>query len=234
MTNTLHRQGSIESLKGDYIIFATAATGYNRKGSAPKKKAFLEMCMKYGPVNISRRLLEHKKANFLVELFRERSQPRFYRDGRPTPELLKRWWEIIEATEDDTIALAVFDSVDKLREVVKEVKAADLGLCINITALHEDTDRVLREAGIIRHTIEHSLGFHGRTDLLPPRPILEISTMCGHGMVGFNLVRRMLDEVKLGRITPQRAAEYLMKPCWCGAFNPVRAASLLQHYRDKV
>ena len=118
--------------------------------------------------------------------------------------------------------------------MVKEVKAADLGISINTNALHDDTDQALRDAGIIRHTIEHSLGFHGQRERLPNPDILALSTMCGHGMVAHNLAKRMLDGVKLGQLSPDRAAEYLMKPCTCGAFNPARAVKLLTADRDRV
>ena len=42
MTNTLHRQGELESLKHDYIIFAHTAKGKNREGSAEKNREFDE------------------------------------------------------------------------------------------------------------------------------------------------------------------------------------------------
>ncbi len=52
MTNTLHRQGSAESLKNDYIIFAHTAKGITRGGSAPKLREFMRICLKYRPANI--------------------------------------------------------------------------------------------------------------------------------------------------------------------------------------
>jgi hypothetical protein len=52
MTNTLHRQGTLENLKNDYVIFAYTAKGINREGSAPKLQQFLRICLKYDPVNI--------------------------------------------------------------------------------------------------------------------------------------------------------------------------------------
>ncbi len=52
MTNTLHRQGTVENLKNDYVIFAYTAKGVNREGSAPKLREFLRICLKYNPVNI--------------------------------------------------------------------------------------------------------------------------------------------------------------------------------------
>ena len=110
---------------------------------------------------------------------------------------------------------------------VGDVKEAKLGLCVNVNAIHEDTDRVARGAGIVRHTIEHSLGVYGRVERLPSAEILELSTMCGHGMVSFNLVRKMFYLVSMGQMSIDRGAELLAKPCVCGVFNPARAARIL-------
>ncbi len=52
MTNTLHRQGSAESLRNDYVIFAHTAKGITREGSAPKLREFMRICLKYHPVNM--------------------------------------------------------------------------------------------------------------------------------------------------------------------------------------
>ena len=52
MTNTLHRRGTSESLKNDYVIFAHTAKGITREGSAPKLQEFMRICLKYHPVNI--------------------------------------------------------------------------------------------------------------------------------------------------------------------------------------
>jgi hypothetical protein len=47
-----------------------------------------------------------------------------------------------------------------------------------------------------------------------------------HGMVSFNLIRKMIEYVKPRRLTPKKAARIMAK-CWeCGAFNPVRAEML--------
>ncbi len=55
--------------------------------------------------------------------------------------------------------------------------------------------------------------------------------MCGHGMVSFSFIRKMIDYVKLGRLTPKEAAKMLAKCCECGAFNPSRAEALLERVR---
>lgn len=233
MTNTMHRQGTVESLQQDYIIFSTTAAGFNRTGSEEAQKRFIEIMMKHRPVNmgLSRNVaLREKKPNFIWEAIRDRFHGRKYRNGQPTEETRRRWEEALHHGPEKGERLrshAVFDSVDKLAAAVRDVKDADLGLCVNINAIHEDTDRVAREAGIIRHTIEHSLGFHGRVERLPSAEVMELSTMCGHGMVSYNLVRKMIYLVGIGQISTDRAAELLSKPCSCGVFNPARAVRIL-------
>ena len=206
MTNTLHRQGTLENLQGDYVIFARPAAGINREGCAPKLKEFLRICLKHNPVNMG------NEENCGV--------PR------------EKWPEMIDKTTDNVGATATFADLDSLRAVLDELKEADLGISINITGLAEAVHECCRSVGITRHSIEHSLGFHGRVERLPSRSILEINTMCGHGMVSFNLVKKMIDYVKLGKLTPEQAAKILAKPCACGAFNPERAAKLLERFRD--
>ena len=103
-----------------------------------------------------------------------------------------------------------------------------LGISINISGLLDEVQACCRKAGIQRHSAEHSLGFWGAKDRLPEREILEFNTMCGHGMVSFNLIRKMIEYVKLRRLTPQKAAKIMAKCCECGAFNPVRAEMLLE------
>jgi hypothetical protein len=58
--------------------------------------------------------------------------------------------------------------------------------------------------GIERHSAEQSLGFWGRVDLLPERDVLAVNTLCGHGMVSFNLIRKMMDYVRMRRLTRRK------------------------------
>ena len=46
-----HRQGKLEDLKGDYVIFTSIAKEI-KPGTAPKIHEFLKICNKYGPINI--------------------------------------------------------------------------------------------------------------------------------------------------------------------------------------
>lgn len=237
MTNTMHRQGTLESLRQDYIIFSTTAVGFNRKGSEKAQERFVEIMMKHRPVNMgigTDATAMEKKPNFVWEAIRDRFHGRQYRNGQPIQKTCQRWCEALR-NRDKSESLrshAVFDNADKLSAALRELKEADLGLCVNVNAIHDDTDRIAREAGIVRHTIEHSLGFHGRVERLPSAEVLELSTMCGHGMVSFNLARKMMDLVSVGRISTDRAAELLSKPCACGVFNPTRAARILTNIQQ--
>jgi hypothetical protein len=126
---------------------------------------------------------------------------------------------------------ALFADLDTLRNVVEELVEADLGLPIVISGLMDEVRQCCRSANIERHSAEHSLGFWGAKDRLPERHILEFNSMCGHGLVSFNLIRKMIEYVKLKRLTPKKAAAIMAKCCECSAFNPVRAEMLLEKAR---
>jgi len=204
MTNTLHRQGPLESLKNDYVIFAHTAKGITREGSAPKLQEFMRICLKYAPVNIG----DSKQGNSLQDDI----------------DIQK----LISNQEDGAGATAVFTDLDTLRKVVEDLIRADLGLSINISGLMDEVQQCCRKAGTERHSAEHSLGFWGAKDRLPEREIMNFNTMCGHGMVSFNFIRKMIEYVKLKQLTPKKAAAIMGKCCECGAFNPVRAEMLLE------
>jgi hypothetical protein len=204
MTNTLHRQGNRESLKKDYVIFAHTAKGITREGSAPKLQEFMRICLKYHPVNIG----DTRQGNILQDDI----------------DIQK----LIANQGDGAGAEAVFTDLETLQKVVEDLIRADLGISINISGLLDEVQACCRRAGIERHSAEHSLGFWGAKDRLPEREILEFNTMCGHGMVSFNFIRKMIEYVKLRRLTPKKAARIMAKCCECGAFNPARAEMLLE------
>ena len=209
MTNTLHRQGTKESLKGDYVIFATTAMGISREGSASKIQEFMRICLKHNPVNIG----DGKRGNILQDDI----------------EIQK----LIATQKDGPGAAAVFTDLDTLQKVVEELIRANLGISINISGLLDGVQECCRKAGLERHSVEHSLGFWGARDRMPEREILEFNTLCGHGLVSFNLIRKMIEYVKLRRLTPKEAARIMGKCCECGVFNPARAEMLLEGMQKK-
>ena len=206
MTNTLHRLGTRENLSHDYIVFLSAAQGINREGCAEKLKRFLRLALEEGPVNI----------------------------GSMGRNLFTADWEtIVTSITDDSGATATFSDPEAVRRLVGKLKEADMGISVNISGLAAEVDDILRSQGIVRHSIEHSLGILGRTERLPTRQILELTTMCGHGLVSYNHARKMVDWVKLGKLKPREAARYLARPCVCGAFNVDRAEELLAKAVEK-
>jgi len=209
MTNTLHRQGALDNLKKDFVVFIQLAKGINDKGAAPKIREFLRICLKYHPVNLA--------------LFREGT-------------ILQDDFDIhkaISTVEDGSLVTAVFKDLDSLEQVLNDLIRADLGISINISGLLDEVQACCRKAGIERHSVEHSLGIWGAKERLPEKNILELNTMCGHGMVSFNLIRKMVDHVKLRRLTTKEAARIMAKCCACGAFNPTRAEMLLEKMKKQ-
>ena len=204
MTNTLHRQGTEEELKEDYVIFATTARGITREGSAPKIQEFMRICLKHDPVNIG----SSRQGNILqddVEIH-----------------------ELIANLGDGAGAAAVFTDLDTLQKVISELIEADLGVSINVSGLLDGVQQCCRGNGTERHSVEQSLGFWGSRDRLPEREILAFNTLCGHGLVSFNLIRKMIEHVKMRRLTPREAAKIMGKCCECAVFNTVRAEHLLE------
>lgn len=202
MTHTLHRTGTLGSLEHDYVVFAMAAQGINRNGAAKKLRKFLEIVLKYNPVNFG-----DMKTGNAISVGRDK---------------------VMAGIQDNSIVHGVFTDTDTVARLLDELREVDLGVSVVVSGLLEHVDQCCRNAGLRRHTVEYSLGVWGRTDLLPEREVLEISTMCGHGMVSFNLIRHLAEQVERKRLTPEVAARELAANCHCGVFNPERAAMLLR------
>jgi len=203
MTNTLHRKGSVEDLKGDYVIFTTIAKDL-KPGTAPKIHEFLKICNKYGPVNVG----SSKLGNVLQDDV--------------------TFNDLITQLKDGSTSAAVFTDVDTLSKVIADLVEADLGISINVSGILEGVQECCKMSGISRHSAEQSLGFWGAKDRLPERDVLEINTLCGHGLVSFNFIHKLMDLVRMRKYTPKEAAKILGKCCECGVFNTLRAEKLLE------
>lgn len=202
MTHTLHRMGSEENLEGDYVVFAMAAQGVNRDGAAEKLRRFLEIVYKHRPINCG----DMKTGNGIQVGYKA----------------------VLDGIQDNSIVHGVFTDCGTVSKVLDDLRREDLGVSVVVSGLLEHVDKCCRDAELNRHTVEYSLGILGDTDRLPEREVLEISTMCGHGMVSFNLVKSMVEKVEKGSITADEAAKKLAANCHCGVVNPRRAAMLLK------
>ena len=219
MTNTLHRYGEAESFQDDYIIFAIASKGRNDEGALEKLRQFLKIAVKFNPVNLGDAIhggaLRPSKSMNPTSHWSRNTQPDFQ--------------AVINGLNAPTTVAAVFDNRPAAEDFVNAIKAANLGLSINISTSIDGAEQCCFAAAIPRHSIGYSLGFEGTTAKLPDENVLLLSTMCGHGMISHNLAKKMIDWVKEGRRTPAEAACYLTRFCSCGVFNPARAARILSH-----
>jgi hypothetical protein len=140
---------------------------------------------------------------------------------------------VIAGLDTTTTAAAVFDNRPAAEDFVQAVKAADLGLSVNISTSIEGAEQCCDQANLCRHSVGYSLGFEGKTERLPSEDVLKLSTMCGHGMVSPSLAKKMIDWVKEGRRTPEQAVSYLTRFCSCGVFNPARGKRILEEARTR-
>jgi len=202
MTHTLHRLGNPNNLHDDYVVLAIPAKGINDDGAHKGLRRFMELAFELEPVNAG----DVKTGNIFTHS-RE---------------------EILAGIQDVTAVHAVFTEKGKVVELLKRVREADLGISIVVSGLFDQVGDCANQAGLSQHTTESSLGVWGRVDRLPDADVLQVTTMCGHGLIAPNTVKRVAREVRLGRVTSEGAAIHLARTCVCGVFNPVRAARLLQ------
>ena len=230
MTNTLHRysdhyaagrSSTVRPVANDYIVFAMSTRNLNDDNLVEKYRAFIRLALRHNPVNVG----DATKGGLYRPQPNLNPLAHWKRDQRPDPERL------IRDIDGHTTVAAVFSTFGDMEAFVNDLREANLGVSINISAPMDAAKRCCREAGIRRHSVEYSLGFQGGIDRLPDKTVLEISTMCGHGMVSHNLVKKLLDWIKEGRRTTQEATKCLARFCLCGVFNMARAEELFERAR---
>ena len=107
-------------------------------------------------------------------------------------------------------------------------KKEDSGISIVISGLISEIQRAIEEVGLSMHTVHFSLGTFGKKELLPTEKVLEITTSCGHHCISAQSVEHYVDLIKKGKISIERAAEKLAKPCVCGISNTKRYVEILK------
>jgi len=207
MTHSLHRRGSVDSLQNDYVFLCTPAKGVNNKDAANKLLRILDILMEAGPANMG-----------------------FYGHGNMINGIDL---EEVKRTLHDTSRLrCCFDDKERLKEALRRIKSEDLGLSITVSGLIDELLDICGELELEPHTINISCGCYGRVDRLPHPGILEISTMCGHGMISYSLVESVVAQLHAGSIDIDSAISLIGGPCTCGIFNPTRARALLTSMSD--
>ena len=205
MTHTLHRQGCVQALQGDYVVFTFAEEEPSVPGVLATHKARLRKRFPRGYA-----MLRSLK-RVVVRMLRV--------SGIREPE---------EEPKEELEGLFVLHSREELSNCVEMLKKANTGKSVVVSGLIDEVSSCLRELGLCPHTVQLSLGHFGKTELLPSEEVLEMTTMCGHHMISPRLVERLTSDINRGRMTPEEAAEAMAKLCTCGVFNKVRAVEAIE------
>lgn len=210
MSHSLHRFGTPENLKNDFCIYSRAAKGINRDNCGDKLRRTLAIYLANDIVNFGS---SHAGRSYLAGL---------------KPD------EYAKTLDNSYGIIATFADRNAVKGVLTQLKEAKLGISVVVSGLIDEVKQITAEAGLKPHTALLSLGIYGKRALLPTDDVLEITTMCGHSLVGAALARDVIDRVKRGKLTPEKGAETLARPCPCGIFNTKRCAELLEKHRSKA
>jgi len=130
MTHSLHREGSLESLEREYVLFIYPARGFNYKGSAPKVRRMVELLYQAGPVNMIPTSLRRN----------------MYSGVRPE--------EILESiTVEGTRVYSVFNDREKLKKALILLKKADEGISVMVSGVTDRVREIASELGIEPHMV---------------------------------------------------------------------------------
>lgn len=203
MTHTLHRMGDEQTLKNDYIFLCTPAKGINNAGAREKLIKMLDILLEAGPINIG-----------------------FYGHGSKIEDI--DFDEVKRCMHDNSRLRCCFDDKEKLKAALKKIKEGNFGLSITVSGLISELLDISNDLSLKPHTVNIACGVYGKVEYLPGEQIREITTMCGHGMIGFKLTEETIGKLKRREIEMEKAIGILQKPCTCGIFNPTRAREILQ------
>lgn len=202
MTHTLHRTGSIDSLSNDFIVVAKAANGINSKGAKKKLSLFLTRAFEYGAINGG-----HGRGGCVYSHSLE---------------------HVLDKITEHSTVTVVFEDKSKMFGFIDYLIEEDLGLSIVISGIVDIVNEYCKRKGIVPHSIKHSLGIWGNKVSFVEDKITDITTMCGHGLIGVPLVEKLTKKVKEGEISAKEASLDMARICKCGIYNPQRGEQLIQ------
>jgi hypothetical protein len=202
MTHTLHRTHTVVGGPDDLIVFSMAARGFNHEGAGPRLAEVFKVLLKYEPTNAG----DDNHGGVLTGLTAE---------------------EIVARANDKAYMAGVYKDEAEAEEALRDLKARDIGMSVVVTGNRERVFRMLERVGLTPHTVNLSIGYFGKTELLPEPDVLDITSMCGHGMVCVDHVRHVIAQIEAGKLSATQGARDLARPCTCAMFNPARAAYAL-------
>jgi len=202
MTHSLHRSGDIESQKEDFVWFMYQTKGVNDVNIKPKALEFIEVAEAVGSEN--------------------------WGDVKSGPKLRYPIEEIKAKISDKSRLRGIFTKKRQVVDFLKRIKAKDLGMSVIVTGVLSEVVPACKEAGVTPHSINYSLGVWGKKDKLPDDTTLSITTMCGHHMIPPKFVNHIMKRVKKGKMTSEEGAKALAEFCYCGIFNHIRCANIIE------
>jgi len=203
MTHTLHRRTDMITDREDFAMLSMAAQGFNDKGAGEKLKKIYRMVADSNPDNLGDDTFGCRYSGQTDE-------------------------EILDHMGDKSYVCAAFSDRSRLREALKKIKEADLGISVVVSGNYKVVFEILKEVGIQPHTVNMSLGFFGEKDLVAREEVLAIASMCGHGMIPPRRIENILERVKAGKLTPEEGSKRVASTCTCGIFNPILAEEMIQ------
>lgn len=207
MTHSLHRSGDIESQKKDFNWFMYQTKGVNDKDIKPKALEFIAAAEAVGSEN--------------------------WGDVKTGPITQYNAEEIKDKLSDKSRIRGVFTKREQVVEFLKRIKEKQIGQSVVITGILSEVLPSCKEAGVTPHSINYSLGVWGKKDNLPDDTTLSITTMCGHHMIPPKFVQHIIKQVEKGALTAEDGARKLANFCYCGIFNQVRCADIIEEKISK-
>lgn len=204
MTHSLHRCGELQ--ENDYVWLLYHANGINDKNLGERLLTAVEKAESAGTIN--------------------------WGDVKSGPIVCTPVEKIRSNLTDKSRIRGVFSSQEQTVKFLKEMKEADLALCVIIAGPLSSVLDSCNQAALKPHTINYSLGVFGNKKLIAAEDTLAVTTMCGHHMVPDKIVEKMRTRIGKGKITPEKAGLKLAQMCPCGIFNQKRAADLLKRQVD--
>ena len=203
MTHTLHRRTDMVTDTEDFAVLSMAAQKFNDKGAGEKLKKIYQIIADSDPDNLGDDTFGCRYSGYIDE-------------------------EILKHMGDKSYVCATFSDRHKLKEALKKIREADLGMSVVVSGNYKVVFEILKEIGIQPHTVNMSLGIFGRKDLIPKEEILSVASMCGHGMIPPKRIENIIERVKSGKLTPEEGSKRLAFTCTCGIFNPKLAEEMIQ------
>ena len=198
MSHAGHRYGTVEELQDDYNILVKPnkdlddVNEQTKEDTIRKTREMADIAYKNGAVNLGRKIGCIGRGDDYEKVMGWKSTQGFY---------------------------SAFTDKNNVREILKEYKKLDYGISVVAGGLIDEIFGICKEIGLKPHTILYSLGVWGKTELLPDRDHLKITTRCGHHMISPEMIDHYVEKIKDGSITPEEAGRKLAGPCVCGIFN---------------